>query len=111
MEFFLLFLSFSFLNNGNTKFKFEEFHRSLFLSRIGLPHSPTPTTIFHYYMDPMELADLRNEPQTLISEHHDSIMEEAGDSLLDSMLCDSSSKLIPSGFTRSENGGQSVYGF
>ncbi|KAI5436109.1 variant 2, Kinesin-like protein KIN-14R [Lathyrus oleraceus] len=56
----------------------------------------------------MELADLRNEPQTLISEHHDSIMEEAGDSLLDSMLCDSSSKLIPSGFTRSENGDECV---
>ncbi|CAK8537118.1 unnamed protein product [Lathyrus sativus] len=54
-------------------------------------------------MDPMELTDLRNKPQTLISEHHDSIMEDVGDSLLDSMLCDASSKLIASGFTRSEN--------
>ncbi|CAI8595519.1 unnamed protein product [Vicia faba] len=53
----------------------------------------------------MELTHFPDDPQTLISPHQDSIMEEDDDSssLFDSMLCDSTSKLIPSGFTRSEN--------
>ncbi|CAJ2647334.1 unnamed protein product [Trifolium pratense] len=55
-------------------------------------------------MDPIQLNDFQNDPQTLISDHHDSVMEDSNDSIFDSILCDSTSRLIPTGFTaRYEN--------
>ncbi|KAE9607044.1 putative minus-end-directed kinesin ATPase [Lupinus albus] len=51
-------------------------------------------------MDPTHSIDFQQYPQALISEHKDSVMEDSDESLLDSMVCDSSSRLIPTGFTR-----------
>ncbi|CAL0311838.1 unnamed protein product [Lupinus luteus] len=49
-------------------------------------------------MDSTQLNNFRQLPQPLISHHKDS-----NDSLLDSMVCDSSSRLITTGFTRNNN--------
>ncbi|KAL2349000.1 hypothetical protein Fmac_003000 [Flemingia macrophylla] len=54
-------------------------------------------------MDPIQSNDVQNDPQTLIPEPKDSLMQDADESLFDSMVCDSSSRLIPTGFTRSDN--------
>ncbi|XP_019422125.1 PREDICTED: kinesin-like protein KIN-14R isoform X2 [Lupinus angustifolius] len=54
-------------------------------------------------MDPTHSIDFQQYPQALISEHKDSVMEDSDESLLDSMVCDSSSRLIPTGFTRPDN--------
>jgi len=46
--------------------------------------------------------EFHNDTQTLIpQQQEDSVMEDANDFLFDSMLVDSSSKLIQNGFTRS----------
>ncbi|TKY69978.1 Kinesin-4 protein [Spatholobus suberectus] len=55
-------------------------------------------------MDPIQSNDgVQKYPQTLISEPKDSLMQDANESLFDSMVCDSTSRLIPTGFTRSDN--------
>jgi hypothetical protein len=70
----------------------------------------------NFKMEPIQSNEFHNDPQTLIPKHQeDSVMEDANDSLFDSMLVDSSSKLIQNGFTRSQNPGSnfpiSVYFF
>lgn len=60
-------------------------------------------------MEPIQSNEFHNDPQTLIpNQQEDSIMEDANDSLFDSMLVDSSSKLIQNGFTRSQNSEECV---
>jgi len=57
-------------------------------------------------MEPIQSNEFLDDPQTLIpKQQEDSAMEDADDSLFDSMLVDSSSKLIQNGFTRSQNSG------
>ncbi|KAL9328539.1 hypothetical protein ACSQ67_003542 [Phaseolus vulgaris] len=51
-------------------------------------------------MDPIQSNDVHQYPQTLISEPNDSLMQDANESLFDSMVCDPTSRLIPTGFTR-----------
>ncbi|XP_020217268.1 kinesin-like protein KIN-14R isoform X2 [Cajanus cajan] len=62
-------------------------------------------------MDPIQSNDVHIDPQTLISEPKDSLMQDAGESLFDSMVCDSSSRLIPTGFTRSDNAEEECFMF
>ncbi|KAI4328116.1 hypothetical protein L6164_020499 [Bauhinia variegata] len=45
----------------------------------------------------------RNSVESRHQEHKDSVMEEMDESLSDSMVCDPSSRLIPTGFTRSHS--------
>ncbi|WJX56666.1 hypothetical protein P8452_42306 [Trifolium repens] len=60
-------------------------------------------------MDPIQLNDFQNHTQTLISDLQDSVMEDSNDSIFDSILCDSTSRLIPTGFTaRYENAEECV---
>ncbi|OIV93026.1 hypothetical protein TanjilG_20688 [Lupinus angustifolius] len=54
-------------------------------------------------MDPTHSNDFQQYPQALIPDSNDSVMEDSNDSLIDSMVCDSSSRLIPHGFTKSDN--------
>ncbi|KAH1043912.1 hypothetical protein AAZX31_09G182900 [Glycine max] len=62
-------------------------------------------------MDPTQSNDVLQYPQTLISEPKDSPMQDANVSLFDSMVCDSSSRLIPTGFTRSDNAEEDCFMF
>ncbi|KAK7309590.1 hypothetical protein RJT34_06443 [Clitoria ternatea] len=54
-------------------------------------------------MDPIHSNDVQQNPQTLISGNTDSVMQDVNESLFDSMVCDSNSRLIPTGFTRSHD--------
>ncbi|CAJ1931207.1 unnamed protein product [Sphenostylis stenocarpa] len=51
-------------------------------------------------MEPIQSNDVQEYPQTLISEPKDCLMQDRNESLFDSMVCDSTSRLIPTGFTR-----------
>ncbi|XP_027911627.1 kinesin-like protein KIN-14R isoform X2 [Vigna unguiculata] len=51
-------------------------------------------------MDPIQSNDIQEYPQTLISEPSDSLMQDANESVFDSMVCDSTSRLITTGFTK-----------
>ncbi|XP_061343234.1 kinesin-like protein KIN-14R [Gastrolobium bilobum] len=62
-------------------------------------------------MDPIQSNDFQKYPQTLISELEDSVMEDADESLFDSMVCDSNSRLILTGFTRSDNAEEEYFMF
>lgn len=77
-------------------------------------------------MEQIQLNNFEQDPETLVSdssfsrlldgetiesrhpEHRDSTMEEADESLSDSMVCDSSSTLIPTGFRRSDATGYNL---
>ncbi|KAG5059177.1 hypothetical protein JHK87_000206 [Glycine soja] len=62
-------------------------------------------------MDPTQSNDVQQYPQTLISEPKDSPMHDANESLFDSMVCDSSSRLVPTGLTRSGNAEEECFMF
>ncbi|KAK7307276.1 hypothetical protein VNO77_40187 [Canavalia gladiata] len=59
----------------------------------------------------MDSNEAQNYQQTLISEHKDSVIEDVNESLFDSIVCDSSSRLIPTGFTRSDNAEEEQFMF
>ncbi|KAF7829264.1 kinesin-like protein KIN-14R [Senna tora] len=54
-------------------------------------------------MEQIQLNNFQQDPETLVSGHKDSTMEEVDEYLSDSMVCDSSSRLIPTGFRRSDS--------
>ncbi|RDX82331.1 Kinesin-like protein KIN-14R, partial [Mucuna pruriens] len=62
-------------------------------------------------MDPIQSNDVQKYPQTLISEPKDSLMRDADESLFDSMVCDSTSRLMPTGFTRSDDAEEECFMF
>ncbi|MED6138000.1 hypothetical protein PIB30_070220 [Stylosanthes scabra] len=57
-------------------------------------------------MDQIQSDNFQQQSQTLTTEHKDSVMEDAQESLFDSVVCDPSSRLVPTGFTRPENSGE-----
>ncbi|MED6220557.1 hypothetical protein PIB30_045936 [Stylosanthes scabra] len=59
-----------------------------------------------FNMDQIQSDNFQQQSQTLTAEHKDSVMEDAQESLFDSVVCDPSSRLVPTGFTRPENSGE-----
>ncbi|KAK7407182.1 hypothetical protein VNO78_08883 [Psophocarpus tetragonolobus] len=62
-------------------------------------------------MDPIQSNGVQEFPQTLISELKDFPMQDANESLFDSMVCDYSSRLIPTGFKTSHNAEEECFMF
>ncbi|KAL1315700.1 kinesin-like protein KIN-14R isoform X1 [Arachis hypogaea] len=57
-------------------------------------------------MDQIQSNNFQQQSQALTTEHNDSVMEDAQESLFDSVVCDPSSRLLPTGLTRPENSGE-----